>query len=235
MLVEPVPGTSLAHRLDPRTKLCFQIGFALAAFAHTTPLGLVALTVVALAVLWLSSTPLLPTLRAYRGFAPFLIAGPLLGGVALGPPWFVLARAVDPALASYRVVLVLLVSTAYIRTTPVRVSRAAVQRLVPGRPGALLGSGLGFLLRFLPLMRADLATVRDAMNARLAEQRPLHERMRLVAVTGLRRVFRRSDTLALALQTRCYSWNPTLPRLRLSRLDVPVLGVAALLVLSALF
>lgn len=41
------PGDTLAHRLDPRTKLAVQVAFAAAGFAHTTPAGLVALGVVA--------------------------------------------------------------------------------------------------------------------------------------------------------------------------------------------
>ena len=229
-----VAGDSLAHRLDPRTKLAVQAGFAVAAVAHTTPLGLVALSGATLAVLGLAETPVVASLRSYRSFLPFLVAAPLVEGATLGPPWFVVSDAVGPTLASYRVVLLLLVSTAYIRTTPVRESRAAIQHLLPGRVGVLLGAGVGLVLRFLPLMRHDLATIRAAMAARLGDRAPIHERIRLVGVTGLRRVFLRSDRLALALRARCFSWNPTLPPLSFSRRDYPALCVAALLALTAL-
>lgn len=229
-----IVGDSFAHRLDPRTKLAFQAGFAVAAVAHTTPTGLLVLGAVALGVLRLAATPLLGSLRTYRSFLPFLLAAPLVEGVTLGPPWFVVVDAVGPALASVRVVLVLLVSTAYIRTTPVRESRAAIQWLLPGRVGVLLGAGVGLVLRFLPLMRRDLATIREAMAARLGETLPLRERIRLVGLTGLRRVFARADTLALALQARCFSWNPTLPPLSLAARDVPVAVAAVGLALTAL-
>jgi biotin transport system permease protein len=229
-----VAGESLAHRLDPRTKLAIQAGFAVAAVAHTTPGGLVALSVVTLLFLSLAATPVVESLRSYRAFLPFLVAAPVVEGLALGAPWFVVGDAVGPALASYRVVLLLLVSTAYIRTTPVRESRAAIQHLLPGRVGVLLGAGVGFVLRFLPLMRRDLATIRGAMAARLGTERSLSERIRLVGVTGLRRVFLRSDRLALALRARCFSWNPTLPPLSFARHDYPVLVVSALLALTAL-
>jgi hypothetical protein len=43
------------------------------------------------------------------------------------------------------------------------------------------------------------------------------------------RAFSRSDQLAVALQARCFAWNPTLPRLRFGRLD------AAVWLLSAVF
>ena len=233
MTVGFVPGGSLAHRLDPRSKLLFQAGFAAAAFAHTTPRGLAALTPLALAALALSGTPPVATLWDYRAFLPFLIAGPAVAAATLRPPYVVPGDAVVPALASYRVVLVLLVSAAYVRTTTARESRAALQRSIPGRPGILLGAGVGFVLRFLPVLRRDLATVRAATRARLGDRRSLRERIALVGVTGLRRVFRRADGFALALQARCFSWNPTLPPLRFRWIDVPALLLAVLLAASA--
>jgi biotin transport system permease protein len=227
-MITYVAGDTPIHRLDPRTKLFVQAAVAVAAFAHTTPRGLAALSAFVVAVCWLAATPLLASLHTYRAFLPFLVAGPLVEGATLGAPWFVPADAVVPALASYRVVLLFLVSTAYIRTTRVRESRAAIQWLLPGRAGVVLGAGVGFVLRFLPLLRDDLATIREAMDARLGAERSLRERIRLIGVTGLRRVFHRADRFALALQARCFAWNPTLPPLTATWRDVPaaLVGVA---------
>jgi biotin transport system permease protein len=72
------------------------------------------------------------------------------------------------------------------------------------------------------------------MAARLGDERPLSERIRLVGVTGLQRVFLRSDRLALALRARCFSWNPTLPPLSFARRDYVVLVASALLAATAL-
>jgi len=221
-------GDTPIHRLDPRSKLFVQAAVAVAAFAHTTPRGLAGLTAFVLGVCWLAATPLFASLRSYRAFLPFLVAAPLVEGATLSAPWFVPADAVTPALASYRVLLLLLVSTAYIRTTRVRESRAAIQWLLPGRAGVVLGAGVGFVLRFLPLLRDDLASIRSAVDARLGSQRSLRERIRLIGVTGLRRVFARADRFALALQARCFAWNPTLPPLTATWRDVPaaLVGVA---------
>ena len=41
------PGDGLAHRLDPRSKLAFQAGFAVAVFARPTPAWLAAMTALA--------------------------------------------------------------------------------------------------------------------------------------------------------------------------------------------
>jgi biotin transport system permease protein len=223
------PGDSLAHGLDPRAKLAVQFGFAAAAFAHTTPRGLAILTPVALGTLAAARTSPVAALRGFRLPLLFLLTAPLLDGLALGPPWFVVGDAASTALASYRVLLVLLVSVAYIRTTPVRASRAAIQRLVPGRAGQFLGIGVASVFRFFPLLRRDLSRVRDAVRARLGGERPVRERMRLVAVATINRAFRRADRFALALQARCLAWNPTLPELDWRRRDWAALAVAAAL------
>ncbi|MFB6106029.1 MAG: energy-coupling factor transporter transmembrane protein EcfT [Halobacteriaceae archaeon] len=228
------PGSALAHRLDPRTKLAVQFAFAAAAMAHTTPLGLTVLTVVALGALRAAATPLRTALAAYRPFYPVLALAPLLEGARLSAPWFVPADAVVPALSGYRVVLVLLVGAAYVRSTPVRASRAAIEWVVPGRVGTFLGTGVAFVLRFLPVLRRDLRTIRRATHARLGTERSLVERVRIVGVTGLRRAFRRADGLGLALRARCFSWNPTLPPLAFGRVDALGLALAAALTVAAL-
>ncbi len=216
-------------RLDPRTKLALQAGLATAVFVHTTPRGLaVATLLVALATLRVSVSPI-QLLRPYVFLAPFLVAGPAFAAVRLGPPWLVPADAVDPALASYRTLLLIAVGGLYVRTTPVRESEAAVQRLIPGRLGRLLGVALGLVFRFLPLVRRELAATRDAMRLRLAAERPLHERFRLLTATTLARMFRRADRLADALRVRCLAWNPTLPELRFGRADA--VGLAGALAL----
>jgi len=228
------PGDSVVHRLDPRTKLLVQVGFAAAAFAYTTPRGLAVLTAVALIGLAAASIDPGRALWAYRFVFPFLLLGPLVTAVTLGPPWIRPADAVTPLLASYRVVLVLLVSAAYVRTTAVRESQAAIASVVPGRVGRILGLGVGLVFRFLPVVRRDLLAIRDGMAARLGDERPLRERIRLFTTTGLTRVFGRADRLALALQARCLSWNPTVPTLQFTRLDVVPLLLGAGLLLASL-
>jgi len=228
------PGATFAHALDPRTKLAVQAGFAVAAFAYTTPRGLAVLSVLALAALAASRRSPLAAIYDLRVALPILLAAPVLEALTLGSPWFSLAQARFPALASYRVLLLLFVSAAYVYTTPARDSRAAVQWLVPGKPGRFLGLGVAAVFRFLPVLIADLKRARAAMQARLGTERPLAERIRIVATAGLRRVDARADALALALQVRCVAWNPTLPRLAFGPRDVPALALAVALAASPL-
>lgn len=227
------PADALGHRLDPRTKLAFQFGFVVAAFAHTTPTGLVVLSAVAagtLAAVWLSP---LSVLREMWMLLPILVLAPAFETIRFGPPWFAFGHAVEPALASYRVLLCVFVGAAYVRSTPVRESRAAIQWLVPGRAGQFLGMGVAFLFRFVPVLQDDLRRARRAQAARLGDSRRASERITLLVLAGLSRTFGRADRFALALRARCFSWNPTLPALRFESADYAVLVLSLALVASA--
>lgn len=226
------PGDTLAHRLDPRSKLGFQFGFAIAAVAHATLLGLAASFVIALCALAVARLSPLRALRDYRVVLAVLALGPLLGGLSLTDPWF----RVEPALASLRSVLrivpILLVSAAVVHTTTTREVRAAVQRTIPGRFGRLLGVAIGLTIRLVPVVRGDVTTIRSALAARGGEVRPFYERAGRVAALSVRRALSRADALSLALRARCFAYNPTLPAVHLERIDWLVLGLAALLALS---
>ncbi|SHH56279.1 energy-coupling factor transporter transmembrane component T [Halobaculum gomorrense] len=223
------PGDSVGHRVGARSKLLLQAAFAGAAFAHTDPVGLAALTGLALALLALAATPPRAVFAEYRGVLPFLAAAPAIESFRLGAPWVDPAAAVGPALAAYRTLLLLALVAAYVRTTPVRESEAAVARLVPGKPGRLLGLGVGLVFRLLPVLQADLARTREAMAVRLGDRRPLRERIRLVATAGLTRALSRTDRLAVALRARCLSWNPTPPEATFGRADALALLLAVAL------
>ncbi|PSP71995.1 cobalt ABC transporter permease [Halobacteriales archaeon QS_3_64_16] len=214
------PGGTIAHRLDPRSKLGVQIAFAVAAFAHTTPRGLLVLTALGGVLLAVARLPLRRALWELR-FAVVLVSLPvLIEGLVWDTPPFSIAEAREPALASYRVLLIVLVSTTYVRSTPIRDSEAAIRWAIPGKAGRLLATGVALVFRFLPVLRADLAAIRQAMAARLGTERPLIDRMELIAVGGLQRAFGRADRLALAMNARCFAWNPTLPDLGFSRVDL---------------
>jgi biotin transport system permease protein len=229
------PGDTVAHGLDPRSKLLAQAAFAVAAFAHTTPTGLATLTVLALGLLAAAGLRPWRVVHAYRYALPILATAPLVAGTILEPPWFRVDAALAAGLASYRLLLVLAVSAVYVHTTSARESRAAIQRSVPGKPGQFLGLGVGFVFRFLPVLRGDLRRVRDASAARLGGERPLRARMARVAVVGLDRALSRADTLALALRARCLAWNPTLPSLAFRPRDYAVSAASVALAASTVF
>ncbi|WP_226011827.1 energy-coupling factor transporter transmembrane component T family protein [Halomicrobium salinisoli] len=228
------PGDALAHRLDPRAKLLFQAGVAVAAFARTDPAWLAGTALLGLAACWPARLSPLRVLRSYRVVLAVLALAPLLAGVALGPPWFRVGPALESLVAVARVVPVLLVSAAYVTTTPVRETRAAIQWLVPGRVGQALGVGVSLTVRFFPLVLRDVRATRTAITARLGDERPLADRARRLSVRSLHRTLDRSDRLALALRARCFAWNPTLPALSFGARDYPVLALGLALLATPL-
>ena len=233
MTLAYVPGDSLAHRLDPRSKLVVQAGVAAAAYAYTTPRGLLALTALAWGCLWAAGGDR-RDLWEYRFALPVLLVAPLVAGATLGEPWFRVGRAADTALAGYRIVVVLVVGAAYVRSTPVRDSRAAIHHTVPGTAGAFLGVGVALVFRFLPLLTRDLRSARAAVKNRGGDRLPVHERMRLVGAAGVARALGRADRLGAALAARCFAWNPTLPALAFDNADSLALALGGGLFAAAL-
>lgn len=227
------PHSGYAACLDPRTKLAVQAAAAALVLARPRT-GLAVVAAVALVACAAARVDPLATLWEARAVLPLLVAAPVVESLTLGPPWVVPADAVGPVVAVARVPPLYLLGAAYAASTTPRESRAAVAWLVPGRTGVVLGAGVELLFRLLPRMRADLASVRRAANARLLDQQSVTERVRVVGVTGVRRVFRRADALALGLRARAFSTNPTLPRLALARADAPTLALALVFLAVAL-
>lgn len=224
--------TTLLHRLDARSKLLGQVAFAVAALFHTSPVALALLTLLALGTLAVARLGPIRVLRSYWMVLLVLALAPLFAMLRFGPPWLDFSAAPGSILAGYQIVLVLFVAAAYVRTTPVRETRAAVQRHVPGRLGPLLGIGMALVFRFFPLLLSDLRRADMALRARAGSDLSRTERAWRLALSGIRRAFDRAETLSFALRARCFSWNPTLPALRFTWLDVPVVVLAGLLVVS---
>jgi len=227
------PGSTVGHRLDPRTKLCFQFGFAIAAFAAPTVPRLAGLFAVGIGSLYLSGLAVREAVRAYRFVLLVLSLGPLIAAITVGSPWLRLDPAIESLRSVARIVPILFVSAAYIHATPIRDTRAAIQRTIPGRPGQLLGVGVALTFRYVPVLREDLRQVRDAVSARGGDSRSVRDRTGRIATLTLARALSHSDRLSVALQTRCFAWNPALPRLSFARRDYLVLAVAVLLAATA--
>ncbi len=225
---------SVAARLDARSKLAVQFGLALAAVGRPTPLRLAGLFAVGLATLPAARLPLRRALWSYRYLLAVLAVGPVLAALSPGPPWLRPERGLAALASAARIVPVLLASAAYGRSTSARETRGAVERLVPGRPGRLLGVGLALTLRLVPAVRNDVARARDAVAARGGDRRGVLDRAARLATLSTARALARTDRLTLALRARCLAWNATLPVSSFGRADVGALALAVALALSPL-
>ncbi|MEF8819238.1 MAG: energy-coupling factor transporter transmembrane protein EcfT [Haloferacaceae archaeon] len=232
MVAAGARSASYAAGLDPRAKLAVQVAAATLVLASPRA-GLAVVGALALAACAAARVDPLATLWEARAVFPLLVAAPVVESFSLSAPWVVPADAVGPAVAVARVPPLYLLGAAYAASTTPRESRAAVAWLLPGRTGVVLGAGVELLFRLLPRMRADLAAVRRAANARLLDQRGALERIRVIGVTGVARAFRRADALALGLRARAFSTNPTLPALALSWRDAPALALSVALLVAA--
>lgn len=210
------PGTSPVHRLDARMKLALVAAASLIGLRLDFPaLGLMALALAAVAVGCRRSLRIRAgELRWIGLLLAFVCAARVLS--AEGAPYFSLmgldiAREGlrEGALAGLRLGLVFLIGALLVGTTRSTEIKAGIQwflKPLPFIPAARVGTMLGLLIRFLPVIFEEISRISDAQRARAVENRrnPLRRLVALGAAT-LRRVFTRSDRLALALEARCYS------------------------------
>ncbi len=222
---------AIVGRLDPRSLLAFQASFAIAAYAHTEPLPLAGLAVLAMGVVRVAGGRPLRMLVELRYLVVFLALAPVIASIQIGSPWMDLSRGYASGLAAIRVLLIVLVSLAIVRLVDPRAAQAAITWLVPGRFGRMLGTSVGLVMRMLPLLRTEAAATQRAMRARGGDRRSAIQRTEILAIALLVRTFQRVDRMAAALRARCLSWNQTLAPLQCSRYDAAVVtGAIGLLV-----
>lgn len=227
------PDTSLVHTLDPRTKLFLQACCAFPIIL-ASPTTLPAITLGVITITTIARLDLTETIYSYRYVAIVLLIAPVLEGLTIQPPWFSIPEAIPPALASYRVSLLILISAVYIHSTAPRDSRAAIQRTIPGKPGQFLAVGAMIIFHIFPRILTAITQRRAAMHARLSQTRPITRQIELFTTNILILTFQQSDQYSKALQSRCFAWNPTLPPLRFDRTDILVILLGILIVTTTL-
>ncbi len=141
------------------------------------------------------------------------------------------------ALMAWRLILVAIFGLFFVATTrPSTVKAAVVYFLkpIPRLPAARIGTMLGLLLRFIPLVFRQADATLDAQRARGIENRrnPVYRLTRFV-IPFLRRLFLSADRLTEAMEARCYSDLRTDPLLSSRKSDWwtlgGIIGIAGLL------
>ena len=122
-----------------------------------------------------------------------------------------------------RLILVFLMGSMLAASTRPADVKAGVQWLLdplPFIPAERVGTMLGLIVRFIPLIFEEVSRTLDAQRARAVENRrnPVY-RMVMFGIPLLRRVLETSDRLALAMEARGYSESRTGPELRAGRRD----------------
>jgi energy-coupling factor transporter transmembrane protein EcfT len=127
------------------------------------------------------------------------------------------------ALICLRLATIILAGLALVMSTRISEIKAAVEwglRPVPLVPEKRVGTMLGLVVRFLPLIVEGAREMTDAQRARGVEQRknPIY-RLVWFAIPLFRRTFLQADRLSLAMEARCYSEERTDAELTATRAD----------------
>lgn len=223
------PGTTVLHRADPRLKLAalFLAGPAVFLSAPAVLAGIVAAIA---AVTTLARIPIGTLALELRAFALLLL-------LIVGGRW-----ATDSLesglLLGLRFSTVVLMGITLVATTTVNELRSAVRRLlrpVPGINAGRVSAMLSMMVLFIPLLLDELATLRAAHASRAGgmERNPLRRMRRLagaLVLCSLKRIAAVTD----ALESRCYSDEPTPPAVRRPVRGWALAGGAAGLLVLAL-
>ncbi|NLW62670.1 MAG: energy-coupling factor transporter transmembrane protein EcfT [Syntrophomonadaceae bacterium] len=245
-----IPGISLVHSLDPRTKLFFVVIMMAAIFAVNTLPGVlitalftgifIALTRVPLTIYFRGMRPLMVLVGITAAFQVFLIPGEVIWrwwvfsitdtGIEMG------------ALMSYRLIMVfVLAQLLTLTTSPLQLTDGLEMVLGPltrvGFPAHELAMIMTIALRFIPVFFEEGSKIILAQVSRGADFQGswLKSARNLVAIMVplFAQAFRRADDLALAMESRCYTGGEgrtQLHEITMSRTDYLVMAATAALV-----
>jgi len=248
-------GSSVVHRLDPRTKITIVGLFMVVLFtAVNGPAYAVLTAFTALAV----ALARVPTRMLFRGLRPILFLLFLTFVLQLflthGRTLFVLG----PLTASYEglrqgvfmvlrlLLLLVTASLLTLTTSPVALTDGMEAILAPfrviGLPAHELAMMMTIALRFIPTLMEEADKIMKAQMARGADFEsgsPIRRARSLIPllVPLFVSAFRRADELATAMEARCYRGGvkrTRLRQLRATRLDAAAAAVTAVLVAAVL-
>lgn len=237
------PGSLLAHRLDPRTKLLLAFGGGVLAFVLERPvvlLALLGLVVLAAVIVKTENAPLRRGLRPVLWFALCALVGQ-----------FVVGGSKDPAMAVMallRLMILAVLAALLLRTTsPAALTSGLAKLLTPlgycGVPVHDFALSVSLALHFVPTLIEEAERLHRARSVRAANQgsRSLRQYGRdclALAVPLLAGALRRGDTLATAMESRCFrgaAGRSSIRPLSFTRADLAGSGIAAACTTTLLF
>lgn len=227
-----IPGQSLVHNLDPRTKILSAVIFMIALFSVKTPLGYISMGIFTFLVVWLSHIPLHYLLR---GLKPVLIiiVFTITLHLFLTPGteifrWGIFKITLEGVrqgvfMGLRLVFLVFITSLLTLTTSPISLTDGLEYLLSPGRrfglPAHELAMMMSIALRFIPTLLEETEKIMKAQMARGAdfESGNLWRRAKNMVpllVPLFVSAFRRADDLAMAMEARCYRGGTGRTRLK---------------------
>ena len=216
------PGSSILHRLDPRTKVVLLFFYLVLIFVCRSAISYAILSALTFALMVLSKVPLRMMLRSLKPLwwiilFTFVIHVFSTPGEELAKVWIFSVTwegIVQGFYVSLRLVLLILLSSLLTFTTsPLKLTDAMEALLAPfkriGVPAHELAMMMTIALRFVPTLIQETDRIMKAQQSRGANftDGSIAKRLRAfvpVLVPLFRSAFRRADDLAMAMEARCY-------------------------------
>jgi energy-coupling factor transporter transmembrane protein EcfT len=230
----------MLHKLDARIKLVALLAISLSSLAA----GGMALAMASLVVAGLflqtriSLHALVTEIRYFLFFIAIIFIAraittpgdPILPALQLK---FSIQGIFSGGLMCWRLLIVVLLGLMWTATTSPALIRQSIQwllRPIPGLSHQKIGTMIGLLIRFIPLIFLTIHDISDAQRARAIDLRknPFY-RMTKLTMGALRNIFVTADQLALAMEARCYQVNHTPLEWNTNAFDWVAFSVALLL------
>ena len=251
-----IPGDSIIHRLDPRSKILAALAYIVALFLIKGAFGYLVLTIFSVMVIILSR---LPVRFVFRGIKPlyYILAFTIVLNFFLTPGEEVVWRWAfltvtregvrQGTFMGWRLLLlVLTTSLLTLTSSPIALTDGIELLLNPfrgvGVPAHELAMMMTIALRFIPTLLEETEKIMKAQMARGAdfESGNIIQRARgmiPLLVPLFISAFRRADELAMAMEARCYrggEGRTRLKQLQMSTRDWLALAVMAAIVIFAI-
>ena len=250
------PGTSVIHRLDPRTKLLLLVAYIVALFTAKSWISYsVCLAFLAISI-HISKIPLKSIVRGMKPLVMILVFTGVLnlffagGERVIAKLWF-LTLTVECVVRAVLMVsrILMLISATFLltyTTSPISLTDGLETLMNPLKvirvPVHELSMMMCIALRFIPTLIEETDKIMSAQKARGAdfENGKLMERVKAlvpILVPLFISAFRRADELATAMECRCYQGGEGRTKMKLLRYrrnDLIAFGIGIVLVAAVI-
>jgi energy-coupling factor transporter transmembrane protein EcfT len=224
------PGTSILHRFDPRLKMAAVIALSVTVFLSEST-GLVLLTILMTALLFLSGYPLLKrqNLRQLRGIiilALLVFAGRALFSEAAGSGEAVVSREglLEGIGGAWRLLLFAaagLIFTVTTSTTGIQDGIASIFKPLPYVPEQKISVMVGLTITFVPVIFTIAREVSDVHRSRgISMKKQPFRGTFLFTSHVLAAILQYTDDLSAAMESRAYGGPRTKPAFTVTSADV---------------
>lgn len=249
------PGSSILHRLDPRTKVVLLFFYLILIFVCRSAISYAILSALTFALMVLSKVPLRMMLRSLKPLwwiilFTFVIHVFSTPGEELAKVWIFSVTwegIVQGFYVSLRLVLLILLSSLLTFTTsPLKLTDAMEALLAPfkriGVPAHELAMMMTIALRFVPTLIQETDRIMKAQQSRGANftDGSIAKRLRAfvpVLVPLFLSAFRRADDLAMAMEARCYrggEGRTQMKALKITSIDYVAWGFTIVLIAAVI-